>query len=434
MSRSTFVTGGRASLNPAVILAMVAGAMLSACSTVAGGEPPRLVWTPTWYASPEPSGGAALVLNHQTIRQIVHVSAGGRYVRVRLSNAYGTTPLHLDAVGIALRDRADKIRPASSVRLTFQGSGDVTIAPGAYAISDPIAFDLPPQADLAVSTYVSGPVAASSAHLVQRSAVYLANGDAIGAPTLPMSASHTSPNRPWVWVDEVEVAASPARLAVVAFGDSITDGVGPGADSDATWPDVLYGRLRAAGVELSVINGGISGNRLLHSGSWAPFGAAALARFDSDVLAQPSVGAVIVLIGINDIGQVRNSGDADFVSAEEIERGLGQLAERAHEKGLKLYVGTLTPFKACIIPGYYSELKEQERQAVNAWIRSSSVFDGVADFDKALEDPAAPGQMLPLYDSGDHLHPSAAGDTAIAEAVPLKWFKASDRRFGLQAP
>jgi lysophospholipase L1-like esterase len=188
---------------------------------------------------------------------------------------------------------------------------------------------------------------------------------------------------------------------------------------------VLYARLRDAKIErYSVANAGIGGDRLLHDGSWPPFGTAALARFDRDVLAQPNVKAVILLIGINDIGQVGAGAPAEEqVSAEDLERGLAQLAERAHERGIRVYAATLTPFKPTAFKGYYSDEKDVVRRAVNGWIRQAKVFDGVADFDKALEDPSAPGQLRPAFDSVDHLHPSAAGDKAMAEAIPLDWFR-----------
>jgi lysophospholipase L1-like esterase len=173
-----------------------------------------------------------------------------------------------------------------------------------------------------------------------------------------------------------------------------------------------------------VINAGISGNRLLHNGSASAFGIAAVARYDSEVLAQPNISSVIVLLGINDIGQVgQGAGSDDYVSAQQIEDGLSQLAERSHVHGLKIYVGTLTPFKVTTIKNYYSDDKETEREAVNTWIRANTIFDGVVDFDKAMEDPSNPDHMLPAYDCGDHLHPSTAGDAAMANAVALGWFK-----------
>jgi lysophospholipase L1-like esterase len=323
-----------------------------------------------------------------------------------------------------LRASGGLINLASRKLLYFGGQRDVTIAPGADVFSDPAPYDLPPQTDLAVSIYAKAAAAESTLHVVQRNAIYVMDGDVEGAAANDDVTQVQPTGQAWIWLDEVEVAASPARGAVVAFGDSITDGVGPPADTRTTWPDVLFQRLSDAGLQLSVINAGIGGNRLLHAGAWGPFGVPGLARFDADVLDQPGVRAVIVFMGINDIGQVGQSAPtAEYASAADIEAGLSQLAQRAHGRGLKVYVGTLTPFKVSIIKGYYSDDKELERQAVNAWIRTNTGFDGVVDFDRAVSDPDRPGQILPLYDSSDHLHPSAAGDAALAAAIPLDWFK-----------
>ena len=407
------------------MIAAMAVAGLGASAAAAATPKAAPDWIPTWFASPAPADKVA-TLTDKTVRQVVHIAAGGRRLRIRLSNAYGATPLRIDAVRLGLRGVADAVRPGSNRMVRFQGHGDVTIAPGAFVESDPVDLAVAAQADLAISLHVASAQAAT-VHVVQRDAVYVADGDQTDSPSLTTSslaALGASPTgQSILWLSEVEVSGSPARGVVAAFGDSITDGVGPPPGSDATWPDVLEGRLLAAGVRLGMFNAGIGGNRLLHAGSWAPFGPAALARFDADVLAQPHVKAVIVLIGINDIGQPGQSAPAgEAVSAQAIEDGLCQLAERAHEKGLKIYAATLTPFKITTIAGYYSPEKEAERQAVNTWIRASRAFDGVVDFDKAMEDPAAPGQMRPAYDSGDHLHPSAAGDRALGEAVPLRWF------------
>ena len=383
-----------------------------------------LTWIPTWYASPESGWSVAGALKDQTLRQVVRTSVGGGWVRIRLSNAGGSAPLHLDKVEIALRTAGGLVNLASRKLLYFRGQRDVTIAPGADMFSDPALYDLPPQTDLAVSIYAKAPAAESTLHVVQRNAIYVMDGDVEGAAAEDDVTQAQPTGQAWIWLDEVEVAASPAKGVVVAFGDSITDGVGPPADTRTTWPEVLFQRFRDAGLNLGVINAGIGGNRLLHPGTWGPFGAPGLARFDADVLDQRGVRAVIVLIGINDIGQVGQSAPAaESVTAEDIEAGLAQLAQRAHGRGLKVYVGTLTPFKVSIIKGYYSDDKELERQAVNAWIRTNTAFDGVVDFDRAVSDPGRPGQILPLYDSSDHLHPSAAGDAALAAAIPLDWFR-----------
>lgn len=406
------------------------GALVACCLLVLAPSGPALakskpaVWVPTWYAAPEPNGWDPVELKDTTVRQVVHVSAGGTGLRLRLSNMYGTTPLHIDAISVAPRATGSAIVPDASRGVTFQGQTGVTIAPGAQVLSDPIAFTVAPYSDLSVSLYAAGPVKTGTMHVVQRNAAYFATGNQVASETLSNLAANPPSGQSWLWLSEVEVSGSKAKKTVVLFGDSITDGVGPLNDINATWPDYLGQRFKDKKIDMGVANAAISGNRLANNGGWAAFGIAGLARFDSDVLAQPNVGAVIVALGINDIGQVGAGAPPEqFQSAQAIEDGLSQLAERAHDRGLKIYVGTLMPFRDTTIKDYFSEDKEKIRQAVNAWIRSQTVFDGVADFDRALEDPAVPGKMLALYDCGDHLHPSAEGNKAIADAVPLKWFK-----------
>ncbi len=401
------------------LLAALAAAIMA---TSAHAATPQ-TWIPTWYAPPEPVADAPVMLTDTTVRQIIHTSTGGQVVRLRLSNAFGHDDLHIDKATIANRAAGSAIAPGSSAVITFAGQPGVIIPAGAFALSDPISFDVAARSDLAVSTYVaSAPV--STVHIQQRNAIYYAAGDVTAAETLTLAPPPA--NGDWTpWLSEVEVADSATQATVVTFGDSITDGAGPKADMNATWPDLLYDRFAGAGIDLGIANAAISGNRLLHNGQWAPFGIDGLARFDSDVLAQPNVKAVIVLIGINDIGHPGSGSPmSETTPPEQMEAGLSQLAERAHEHGLKIYIGTLTPFKDTVFKGYYSDDKEAQRQAVNAWIRSSGVFDGYADFDKALDDPAHPGHLRPEFDSGDHLHPSAAGDAAIANTIPLDWFQA----------
>lgn len=388
---------------------------------------PAIQWIPTWYAGPEPVGASdkALEIRDLTLRQIVRVSAGGTSIRLRLSNAYGAEPLRLDDVRVARRLSGSAIDPASNLAVTFNGHGGVTIAPGAYVLSDPLPMTTNDDSDIAVSIYVSGTTPLTTVHDIQRGALYTASGNQTQAANLSEAKPDIGIGNAFPWLAEVETSGSAATGAVATFGDSITDGYGITPDKGGTWPDIFSRRLHAAGIRLSVVNAGISGNRLLHHGSWARFGDGALSRFDRDVLAQPNVQAVVILIGINDLGHAGGPGSPGYVSADDLIDGLSQLAERAHERGLKVYGATLTPFKETVFKDYYSDEKEQRRQAVNAWIRTTKTFDGLIDFDKATEDPVRPGYLLPAFDLGDHLHPNDAGAAAMANAIPLSLFAAA---------
>lgn len=384
-------------------------------------------WIPAWYASPEPSATDKAFVQDQTLRQTLRVSAGGTSVRVRLSNAYGTQPLHLDDIHLARRafqgqDGGSRIDGASDVAVTFNGRQGVTIAPGAYVLSDPLPIAVKPDSDLAVSIYVKAQTPLTTVHDIQRGVLYVAPGNQIGAAELPTAGIDLGVGRAFPWLAEVEVSGSAERGVLFTFGDSITDGYGIDPDGGKTWPDVLSARLHAAKIPLSVVNAGVSGNRLLHHGQWARFGEGGLARFDRDVLAQPNASAVVILIGINDLGHAQGPGSDGYVSADDLIDGMAQLALRAHERGLRVYGATLTPFRNTVFKDYYSDEKEGRRQALNAWIRKSPVFDGVFDLEKVVEDPANPGQLLPAYDLGDHLHPNIAGDAAIGNAIPLSAF------------
>jgi lysophospholipase L1-like esterase len=258
-------------------------------------------------------------------------------------------------------------------------------------------------------------------HYAAQQRNYIVRGDQTAAATLNDPATITS----WVFLAGVDVLAPETAAAVVAFGDSITDGAVSTVDANHRWPDTLAARLREAGKKIAVMDAGIGGNRILHDAkSNVSFGVNALARYDRDVLAQPGVRYVIVMEGINDIGHAGTSAPvSETVSAEDIIAGLRQLIERAHERGLKIFGGTLTPFEGTVFPGYYSPEKDVKRKAVNQWIRTSKAFDGVIDFDKAVQDPQNPNRILPKYDGGDRLHPSDAGYQAMGEAIDLSLFR-----------
>lgn len=391
-------------------------------------------WTATWAAGPAgPFPGATPVFDDQTLREIVHVSVGGSRVRVKLSNTFGTAPVVIGGVRVARRLAGARIDPATARRLTFGGADRVTIPAGALVVSDPVDLAVPALSDLAVSLYLPQPTAVTTMHAVALATSYLAagTGDATAAADLPGAATTTS----WHLVTGVDVLAR-GGASVVALGDSITDGSNSSVDANLRWPNVLADRLQArrATRRLGVIDQGIIGNRILHPTEPSfenLFGPAALARFDRDVLAQAGVAYVIVLLGINDIGHPGSSAGAppsEEVTAEEIEAGLLQLVERAHEHGVKVFGATLTPFEDTTLVGFFSPEKEQKRQAVNRWIRTAGKFDGVIDFDAAIRDPSHPARMLPAFDGGDHLHPSDAGQRAMGEAIPLRLFEAADER------
>jgi lysophospholipase L1-like esterase len=387
-------------------------------------------WVATWGASPAPQLAddsqmrtAKLVFNNQTIREIVHVSIGGDTLRVRLSNAYGVKALDIGAAHVALRANGSGIVAGSDRKLTFNGRSSVSIPANALVLSDPVKLTLPAGGDLAVSIFVPKEMPGAGIHYAAQQTAYIGSGDLTGASSLTDPATITS----WVFLTGVDVLAPQAAATVVAFGDSITDGARSTVDANHRWPDILSARLLASrGIKpVGVLDAGIGGNRILHDASGnVRFGVNALARFDRDVLAQPGAKYVIVLEGINDLGHAGGSAPiSESVTAEDIIAGMSQMIERAHEKGLKIFGATLTPFEGTAAPGYFTPEKEKMRKAVNEWIRTSKAFDGFVDFDKAVRDPEHPDRMKAAYDGGDHLHPGDAGYKAMGEAIDLSLFK-----------
>ena len=387
-------------------------------------------WVATWAASPAPQlpdpaqmAAAHLVFNNQTLRQVVHTSIGSTTVRVRLSNVYGQDPVEIGAAHIALQDSGSTIVPASDQVLSFSGRQSAIIPPNAILISDPVALDVPPGGILAISLFFPHPATGAGIHYLALSTQYIGNEDQTAGRTFTRTATLSS----WVFLAGVDVIAADTAAAIVTFGDSITDGANSTSNTNQRWPNFLAARLQGAGeLGTAVIDAGISGNRVLHDAVLnVRDGASALARFDRDVSSHPGVKYLILLEGINDIGQpgTASADLSETVSAEDIIAGLQQMADRAHERGLKVFGATLTPFQPATSAGYFSLDKEALRETVNAWIRTGAAFDAVIDFDRALQDPAHPNQMLPAYDSGDHLHPGNAGYQAMADAIDLSIFQ-----------
>lgn len=395
-------------------LAVVALLALAGSAAGQSGAAPRH-WVGAWGASPAFPNGPEVT--NQTIRQVVRLSLGGRALRIRLSNEMGTSPLVIGAARVARPGQEPgSIDPASDHALTFGGRPGITIPPGAPALSDPVDLDAKALDSLAVSLFVPRDTGPAATHPLGRATAYLSDGgDSTAAATLPKPTTSTAR----FFLSGVEVEA-PDAFAVVALGDSITDGYGSTLDANRRWPDVLAERLARAGSPTGVVDAGISGNRVLHDLPEVQFGPAAVARFDRDVLSVPGVRTVILMESINDIGHPGSAGLADQkVSAEDITVGMRQIADRAHAHGLRILGATLTPYADTVFPGYFSPAGEGDRQAVNRFIRESGTFDGVIDFDAVVRDPARPDHVAAEYDFGDHLHPNDAGYRKMGEAVDL---------------
>jgi peptidoglycan/xylan/chitin deacetylase (PgdA/CDA1 family) len=392
-------------------------------------------WVGSWSASqqrPEPNNSlAGEDLHDTTLRQIVHLPIGGEEVRIHLSNRFGISPLHFTSVHIArpMSATTEKIVAATDKALTFSGSTDVTLPPGADYISDPVAFPLAALSNLAVTLHADLLPSEQTGHPGSRATSYLAHGNLVSAPYF----SDAKKVEHWYFISAVDVVAPSRAAAIVILGDSITDGHGATTDGNNRWPDLLARRLQTTpDMEmLAVLNQGVGGNRLLLDG----LGQNALARFDHDVLGQAGVRYLVVLEGINDIGMLEHDGtvtqaDHDAL-VHRIFAAYEHITMRAHTHGIKVIGCTILPYAGSSFyhPG---PSNEADRQTINKWIRSSSHFDAVIDFDSIIRNPEYPDHLLPTFDSGDHLHPSLAGYEAMAQAVPLSLFTFNSS--GLNSP
>ncbi|WP_249383959.1 SGNH/GDSL hydrolase family protein [Chitinivorax sp. B] len=389
-----------------------------------------MAWVASWQASPQPVWGPDFLfpanipaeLRDQTVRQVTRVSLGGGRLRIVLSNAYGRESIVVGKATVARPTQGWKNGAVSSDSLrsvTFGGQDKATILPGASLVSDPVDLPVSALAQVAVSLYLPKATPVTTFHWDGRQTGWIVAGDQTGASTLRMvdDAYQRTTARPLLTGVQVETAQ--AARAVVVMGDSITDGATASLDKDSRWPDFLARRLAPHGV--AVVNAGISGARLLSDG----MGVNALARLERDVLTQPGVRSLIVMLGINDISWPGTAfaRDAQRPTLNTLTAGYRQLIEQVRSRGIRVIGTTLTPFEGALpntpLADYYHPDKDAIRRQVNDWIRHSGVFDAVIDFDAVLRDPMHPARIAARFDSGDRLHPGDEGNRAMADAVDL---------------
>jgi lysophospholipase L1-like esterase len=395
---------GRGSLPPANESSRREGAAPQAANTQPqSGRGP----SPIMFNMPADLGG-------QTVRMIVCTSLGGSRIRINLSNSLGGQAVQIGSAHIALHKAGGGIVPGTDRVITFEGKPSCVLIPGVLRLSDPVDLQVPPLADLAVSLYFPRETGPPANHRLGLHTAYISKGDTTDREIMPESSTTFA----YFWLASIDVLAPADSFAIVALGDSITDGYATTVDANRAWPALLAKRLNSnkSTQHISVVNQGISGNQVLRDGA----GLSALARFDRDVLSVAGVKWVVLLEGINDINARGRTDGPDALTSEDLIAGYRQIIERAHTHGIKVAGATLTPEEG--VPTA-SERGEEIRRTVNQWIRTSGQFNAVVDFDAVLRDPARPVRVRPEFDPGDHIHPNDAGNQAMVDAFDLKIFR-----------
>ncbi|MGW0907342.1 SGNH/GDSL hydrolase family protein [Streptomyces sp. NPDC002853] len=405
----------------------VTGAHASGSKPGPGSSGPA--WTAAWAASPQRASTGFKPnwsedgFSGQTLRQVVRVTEGGDRARIRLSNAYGTSPLHIAGATIARSKKGAAVEEGSVRRLTFDGRQSVAIPAHGQLSSDAAGLRLKPFESVTVTLHLARTTGPATFHAQSFATSYRAQGDRLGEAG---AGAFDESTESWYFLSGVDVGARAggdrARRGgggIVLFGDSITDGFASSTDLNRRWSDALAERLAKAGTPRPVLNAGIGGNLVLNDSAW--YGERGTARFGRDALDLPGVGTVIVLEGLNDIGFSESDTPtykpAPEVSASELIAGHRKLIRAAKAKGVRVVGATLLPLGGS---DHYGERAAKVSDEFNSWVRNSGEYDAVVDFDRALADPADGERIAPQYDSGDHLHPNDAGYRAMARAVSLE--------------
>jgi lysophospholipase L1-like esterase len=373
-------------------------------------------WVGTWATAPQlvepnnmpPQPG----LNNNTIRQVVLVSIGGKKLRLRFSNAFSKEPVTMKSVTVAVTKEGSVIDPSTQQILKFNGTEAVTMSPSGEVYSDPLNFTLAPGSTLAITIYFGNTSPTTTGHPGSRTTSYILAGNQIGS--VDFSGAVTTDH--WYVINGIDVMADAESFAIAALGNSITDGRGSGTNKQNRWTDILSQRLlnNKDTKNIGVLNLGIGGNCVLRGG----LGPTALNRFDRDILSQSSVKWLLILEGINDIGGIRNAESAPKVARELIE-AYSLMADKAHARGIKVYGCTILPFEKSF---YDTPFRQQARDTVNEWIRTTDKFDAVIDFDKIMRNPHDIKKINPDWHDGDWLHPNQAGYKKMGESIDLNLF------------
>ncbi|MFG2651746.1 SGNH/GDSL hydrolase family protein [Streptomyces sp. NPDC048436] len=408
-------------------VAAAAALALTAGIAATGAQASGPAWTAAWAASPQRASTGFKPnwsedgFSRQTLRQVVRVTEGGDRARIRLSNAYGTSPLHIAGATIARTKKGAAVEEGSVRRLTFGGRGAAVVPARGQLSSDASGLKLKRFESVTVTLHLDRTTGPATFHAQSFATSYRADGDHVADAG---SGAFDESTESWYFLAGVDVGGERGRepsrrdRGIVLFGDSITDGFASSTDRDRRWSDALAERLAKEGTPRPVLNAGIGGNLVLNDSAW--YGERGTARFGRDALDLPGVGTVVVLEGLNDIGFSESDTPtykpAPEVGAEELIAGHRKLIRAAHAKGVKVVGATLLPLGGS---DHYGERAAKVSDEFNEWVRSSGEYDGVVDFDRALADPKDGERIAPEYDSGDHLHPNDAGYLAMARAVDL---------------
>lgn len=400
-----------------VVVALVSTVFVAAATGQTHVQRPER-WVGSWAMAPTAAspGLAKTGFNDQTVRMTVHTSVGGNAARIRVSNAYGMQPITIGHATVALPTKSGSgdVRPGTMHEVQFSGRATVLIPIGGNVLSDPIAMSVPASADLAISLWLPIATGPATWHVTARSTTWYGSGDHAADIS---GSSMGKKDASWYFVTGVDVQNRTSNGSIAVLGDSISDGFTATVDADHRWPDRLGERLNALPAKDhpdGVLDMGLSGSAIGHDGSVIgvpQLGDNATARLDRDVFAQAGIRTVILELAINDIWIFHDGPDT-------IINEMRQVALQAHERGIKIYVCTASPWQGFRA---WTPTLDQTRTSVNDYIRSSSDFDGVIDFDKLLRDPENPTRLKPNWDSGDHIHPNDLGYQAMANYIPLNF-------------